>query len=199
MVTPQPIIHINGYPGVGKLTIATALEKLMPGSKVIHNHMLINPVDAVLSRSDRGYQELRRSIRKAIFEPIADNEATFKTTFIFTDFQSTDAIGSGVCKEYETLARDRGCMFLPIVLTCDEDVNLQRLISEDRAEHKKLTDVELVRDFRRKSEIYSFSGNDAALKLDVTYSTAEEAAQEIRHHCELKILEAALKLCEKCA
>lgn len=83
MVAPQPIIYINGYPGVGKLTIAKALEKLMPEAKVIDHHMLINPVDAVLSRSDRGYQELRRLptlIRKAIFKRIARNKATFKTT-----------------------------------------------------------------------------------------------------------------------
>lgn len=88
---------------------------------------------------------------------------------------------------------------MPIVLTCEKDVNLQHLISEDRAEHNKLIDVKLVKDFRRKSEIHFFSGNDAALKLVVTSLTAEEAALRIRHHCEFQMLEAAITLCEKYA
>ncbi|KAK1766698.1 hypothetical protein QBC33DRAFT_83827 [Phialemonium atrogriseum] len=44
-------IYINGYPGVGKLTVAKELEKLIPGSKIYHNHLLIDPVAPLVERT----------------------------------------------------------------------------------------------------------------------------------------------------
>lgn len=62
MVEVQPFIYINGFPGVGKLTIATELQKLLPSSKVINNHLLIDPVAAIHERSDPEYQPLRKAL-----------------------------------------------------------------------------------------------------------------------------------------
>ncbi|CZR59410.1 uncharacterized protein PAC_09302 [Phialocephala subalpina] len=147
MTIPYPIIHINGFPGTGKLTIAIALAALLPTTtKLVHNHLLINPADAILTRSQSGYQDLRRAIRSAVFQSLIHEPATYETAYIFTDFQSTDAVGSGVCKEFEAAANARGGAFVPILLRCEERVNLERLVSEDRAKHRKLTDVDLSTD-----------------------------------------------------
>lgn len=66
---PYPIIHINGFPGTGKLTVAQYLvaDVTPVNLKLIHNHLLINPADAVLHRNQPGYQALRQAIRGAIF------------------------------------------------------------------------------------------------------------------------------------
>lgn len=37
-------VYINGYPGIGKLTVANELTKIVPSSEVIGNHSLIDPV-----------------------------------------------------------------------------------------------------------------------------------------------------------
>jgi broad-specificity NMP kinase len=183
MTIPYPIIHINGFPGTGKLTIATALTALLPTTtKLVHNHLLINPADAILTRSQSGYQNLRRAIRNAVFQSLIHEPATYETAYIFTDFQSTDAVGSGVCKEFEVAADERGGAFVPILLKCEERVNLERLVSEDRAKHRKLTDVELVRTFRENVEIYRFEKVENALELDATGMTAEEAARRVLKH-----------------
>jgi hypothetical protein len=182
---PHPIIHINGFPGTGKKTIATHLERKLSSSglpaQLTHNHVLINP--AKLPRTHPGYQAERKAIRNEYFKPLIEDHNTYGTTYIFTDFQSTDAIGSSVCEEYAALAAKRGCMLIPILLFCDEAENLSRAVSDDRAEHGKLTDAGVVRNLLRNGTVvYRFSADTESLELDVTKLPAEEAANILHQH-----------------
>jgi hypothetical protein len=178
----RPIVHLNGFPGVGKLTIARSLQKQLPTAKLVHNHLLINPADAVLHRTQPGYQNLRRGIRSSIFSALANEPATFNTTYIFTDFQSDDDLGAAVCAEYLATAEARRAVLVPILLFCDEKTNMQRLVSSDRELHSKLTDVELVTHFRREGDVHRFTGHPNYLELDVSNFTPEEAAKRICEH-----------------
>ncbi|OQD92824.1 hypothetical protein PENSOL_c037G02112 [Penicillium solitum] len=171
----RPIVHLNGFPGVGKLTIACSLLKPLPSAKLVHNHLLINPADAVLHRTQPGYQTLRRGIRSSIFSALANEPATFNTTYIFTDFQ--------ISRATTTSARpSRQAVLVPILLFCDENTNMERLVSSDRELHSKLTDVDLVTQFRREEDIHRFTGHPNYLELDVSNFTPEEAAKRIFEH-----------------
>lgn len=55
-------LYINGFPGVGKLTVAKELQKLVPNSKVYHNHLFIDPIAAVVDRSSPHYNAMRSVI-----------------------------------------------------------------------------------------------------------------------------------------
>jgi hypothetical protein len=71
-------LYLNGYPGVGKLTISRELlsvtsipvlnmtdedpRKLIPNSRVFHNHLIIDPAGALFERDDPEYQPLRRAL-----------------------------------------------------------------------------------------------------------------------------------------
>ncbi|KAM0208273.1 hypothetical protein ACHAPQ_010036 [Fusarium lateritium] len=107
---PLPIIHINGFPGTGKLTIARKLVALLApyNGKLVHNHLLIDPAGAILPRTSVDYQPLRRAIRTAIFDTLATSRDTFDSVFVFTDFQSDSDIGSAVMAEYCAMAARRG-------------------------------------------------------------------------------------------
>jgi hypothetical protein len=181
---PLPVIHFNAFPGTGKLTIARILASFFqPASlKVVHNHLLINPADAVLHREQAGYQDLRQQIRSAIFNSLIHAPATHSAAYIFTDFQSSNELGAAVCKEYVDCAEKRGSDFIPIALFCDEETNLKRLVGDERAGHGKLIDVELVKRFRTNSQLYEFDNHPALLKLDVTELSADEAARRIFDH-----------------
>jgi thymidylate kinase len=111
MPAPHPIIHINGYPGTGKLTVAQILTSHVVSTnlKLIHNHLLINPADAVLHRTQPGYQSLRRALRAAILTSLATEPATFDTTYLFTDFQTSNEQGASVCAGYAQAAKHRDC------------------------------------------------------------------------------------------
>jgi hypothetical protein len=181
---PLPIIHINGYPGTGKKTIATHLLPLISPytTSLIHNHQLINPAAAILPRTSPDYQPLRKAIRTAVFDALATSRDTFGSVYVFTDFQSTDEVGSAVMEEYKDMARRRGCVIVPVTLTCEEGENLRRLVSEERETHGKIVDVKLATHFRKIEEIYEWSDNPFHLELDVTELEAEAAAEVLRKH-----------------
>lgn len=183
-MTPHPIVYINGFPGVGKLTIGRHLATLLSplNGKLVHNHLLINPADAVLSRSQPGYQALRHAVRAAIISALIHEPATYDSVYVFTDFQSLNELGKSVCEEYAAATTARGCVFIPVVVTCALDENMERLVSHERAEHKKLTNVDLARKFREEEDVYRFEDQPASLEIDVTELEPEEAANRIFEH-----------------
>ncbi|KAL0944554.1 uncharacterized protein CTRU02_202441 [Colletotrichum truncatum] len=180
---PLPIIYINGFPGTGKLTIAQIISgdssRML---KLVHNHLLINPVEAVLQREQPGYHTLRRRIRSAVFDSLIHERATHASAYIFTDAQTDFENGPAVCQEYERCASERGCDFVPIILHCDEETNLQRLVESDRAAQGKLIDAELLKKFRAGPDLYGFDNNPSQLRLDVSNLSPEAAAAEILSH-----------------
>ncbi|KAK4450709.1 hypothetical protein QBC34DRAFT_424442 [Podospora aff. communis PSN243] len=98
------------YPGVGKLTVAKDLEKLIVGSKIIHNHVtvLIDPVAAIADRSSPYYDEIRTNLRRYFLDIIATSPATKDSTWIFTDSRSSSSVGSVAAQHYEKAAAKRG-------------------------------------------------------------------------------------------
>ncbi|KAI1068561.1 hypothetical protein LB507_004246 [Fusarium sp. FIESC RH6] len=180
-----PIIHINGYPGTGKLTIARKLVEVLShcDTKLIHNHLLIDPVDAILPRSSPDYQLARRSLRSVIFDTIVNSPDTKNSILLFTDFQSNDDIGRSVLAEYLNFADRQGSIIIPITLTCSREENLRRLVSDEREAYGKLTNPELVGNLRDSSEIYQWPDHHPSLLvLDVTELSVAEAVLAIVEH-----------------
>ncbi|KAK8076338.1 hypothetical protein PG994_003610 [Apiospora phragmitis] len=187
---PRPLIHINGYPGVGKHTVARALQTLLAAhalpARLVANHLLIDAANAVLPRAERGYHALRRSLRLVVFEALADGPATRDQVYIFTDSQGTDIVGASTCAEFVVTARHRGCGLVSVVLSCDEGAHLERVLAADRvARGGRMVDASLAKTIREKSRIYRFSelaAEGGTLEVDVTSLSPEEAAMKIFRH-----------------
>lgn len=64
--------------------------------------------------------------------------------YIFTDFQSSDEVGSAMMTEYLAMAAQRKCPLVPVILSCSKEENLKRLGTTERSMHGKLTDDEVV-------------------------------------------------------
>lgn len=188
---PLPIIHINGFPGIGKLTIARKLVALLAphNGKLIHNHLLIDPAGAVLPRSSADYQPLRRAIRDAVFNTLAVSPDAFDSVYVFTDFQSDDDVGRAVMAEYRAMAARRGCTFVPVTVTCGREENLRRLASSKRALHGKLTSAEVVSGIRANTVIHQSRRDLFGMELDLTDLDADVAARKIYEH--------VLEVCEE--
>lgn len=181
---PLPIIHINGFPGIGKLTIARILVDLLKqfNAKLVHNHLLIDPASAVLPRSSSDYQPLRRAIRAAVFDTLAQSADTFDSVYIFTDFQSSDEVGSAVMAEYVGMAARRKCHLVPVILSCSKEENLKRLGTTERSMHGKLTDDEVVSGIRTRQEVHRWPDSPLQMELDITELDADMAARLIYEH-----------------
>ena len=82
--TPAPLLWINGFPGSGKLTVATALTTLDEAIVLIDNHALIDPVEARLPRNHPDYQAERHVERKRAFDENVLNTAMISRVIVFT-------------------------------------------------------------------------------------------------------------------
>ncbi|KAF9770626.1 hypothetical protein IL306_011810 [Fusarium sp. DS 682] len=176
-------IYLNGYPGIGKFTIAKELQQLLSNSKVYHNHFLIDPVDAIVDRTSPGYQEMRTGLRRYVLNEIATSVYTKDTTWIFTDAREDSPVGEIGAKDYQAAAKKRRVPFLSIVLECEMEENIRRAINITRGQtvSAKLTDEKVLRAVLQNEEIYRF-GSETELVLDVTKLSAKEAAQRIQEH-----------------
>ncbi|KAG7416289.1 hypothetical protein Forpe1208_v005590 [Fusarium oxysporum f. sp. rapae] len=152
-------------------------------SPVYHNHLFIDPIDALVERSSPGYHEMRTGLRRYVLNEIATSEYNKGKTWIFTDAREASTAGETGAKGYEAAARKRGVSFLSIVLECEIEENIRRAINPARSRNvgAKLTDETILRPVLEKETIYRF-GNENELVLDVTKLSAEEAALRIEEH-----------------
>ena len=175
---PAFVVYINGFPGVGKLTVAQHLQKLIPGSQVLHNHELIDPVEKHYPRGSAWYQMKRAEYRKERLQPIVEDPKLKDTVFIFTDSQSehNECVG-----DYTDLCLgEHGRRFYSVVLHCEQEENIRRLKMPERGGslNGKLTDVELLKEYRSKWSIWRFEDDDE-IEIDVTDVKPEDAAKRI--------------------
>lgn len=61
------LIHLNGLPGVGKLTIARNLHPLL-GGHLLDNHVVYNPAFSLCELRSPAFYEMVRSIRNVAYE-----------------------------------------------------------------------------------------------------------------------------------
>jgi len=167
------IVHINGWPGSGKLTIAKLLAPML-GAKLVDNHTLMNPAEMLFSRGDPLYRSLRAAVRETVFDHIVRAEPA--ASYVFTDALSDDEFDTAQFEHYRVLAERRQARLVPVVLDCSEDENRRRLEAAGRAERHKLVDVSVLDGLRAKHRLLRF---ERALALDVTDLTVDAAATRL--------------------
>ncbi|KAH7161613.1 hypothetical protein EDB81DRAFT_350073 [Dactylonectria macrodidyma] len=174
-------IYINEYPGIGKLTITLELQKVSPGAKVFHNHLIIDPVAALVDCDSPEYHTIRTRPRRHVLDIIATSRATQGVSWIFTDSRSSDPIGSLAAQDYKLAAERRGAVFIPVILDCNLGENLQKVVAATRTATTKLTDPKLVQWIHQNEVMYRFGGKEE-LQLDITEMTSSEVARRISQH-----------------
>lgn len=166
------VIHPNGWPGSGKLTIARELAARLD-ARVIDSHTLLNPSEALYERHDLAYGTLRREVRELIFSHLWRMDQ--RVPLIFTDALSDDAWDTKMFDEYRALASARRARLVSVVLQCSEEENERRLVSQGRAAQQKLTRISTLRHLRenyrllRPAEVECYT-------LDVSVMTVDDAA-----------------------
>ncbi|KAI0126912.1 hypothetical protein BJ170DRAFT_423619 [Xylariales sp. AK1849] len=176
-------IYINGYPGIGKFTIAKELENHIPDSKVYHNHLMIDPVAALVERGSPHYQAMRTTFRRQILHTIATSEGIKNRTWIFKDSRAFSPVGSEGAEDYRKATDRRGVPFISIILHCEGEEKFGKVTNETQgaASNAKLVDMKMVRTIRDEERVYYFGGAKE-LVLDITYMASTEAARRILAH-----------------
>ncbi|KAE8380875.1 hypothetical protein BDV26DRAFT_289963 [Aspergillus bertholletiae] len=184
---PPPFIYINGYPG-SRETHCGERVMLLPKAKVVSNHFLINAAAAVFDRDAEGYQPLRQVLvhaqHRKVLKFIATAQSTHDTTWIFTDQQSSNVLGSSSARDYQNAAALCGSPFSSIILNRSLEENLQMAAKGDRGRigsNTKLTDPSILRHSRENEDIFHFR-IEYDLTLDVTSLSPSEAAGKVYEH-----------------
>lgn len=168
-----PLIHICGWPGCGKRTIAAILRDRI-GARLIDNHLILNPASALFERGTPDRSALRKRIRAVLYEAAVGLPP--EVPLILTDALAQSDAGTDLIDRSLALARAREAEFVPILLTISEAENIRRLEDPARLGSGKLMDPSILRDQRKRHEVLRLPG---VWEVDVTDLSAQDAADQI--------------------
>ncbi|RSL72436.1 hypothetical protein CEP53_001096 [Fusarium sp. AF-6] len=144
------IIFLNGFPGTGKLTILKEVNELLPVETtcLLDNHLLIDPVVAVISGRSQEHHELCRKIRALIFDKLRERAQRDHTIIMTACLVEDNERDAGVLQEHLDMAREADTPIFWINVHCSHEILEQRVTSAERSQagKTKLTDPILVRD-----------------------------------------------------
>ena len=185
---------------------------LIPGSRFLQSHLLIEPVAALLEREETGYRDLRKALVSVsliirhrplflgrcgflvlaipVLDNVAHNPTLQQRTVITTYYQETLDTRDIDLQEYLASAKAGGRPFVVFILQCSPEENIKRLVGRSSNSKSRLSDADILTDIRQNHYIYSFleqgySSPDVwEYRLDNENLRPEEAA-----HQALKALE----------
>lgn len=169
------VLHINGWPGTGKRTIGKIVADRI-GGRLLDNHVMLNPAEALFERGDPLHASLRDAVREATLEH-AERLAP-DVSIVLTDALSDDAEDTASFARYRRLAERRGSRLISVVLEIAPEENARRLVSPGRSDALKLTRVEVLEAMRSRYLLLRPTGIEV-IDLDVTELSAAAAAGQI--------------------
>ncbi|TLD12539.1 uncharacterized protein PgNI_02962 [Pyricularia grisea] len=144
------IVVLNGFPATGKLTILKEAKKLLPETTtcLMDNHLLIDPVAAIIPDRSPEHHELRRLVRAPIFQKLRQR-AQAGYTILMTACLAEEVKENVQCfREHLDLVRGTDVPIFWVTAQCDGEVLEERISSPERCRgtKTKLTDVHALRD-----------------------------------------------------
>jgi broad-specificity NMP kinase len=170
------VVHINGYPGAGKLTLGRRLAEAI-GGKLVDNHSVYNLALALTEMKSPAYFETLRAVRAIAFQRVL--ELPQAVPVVVTNAHMTDSDwGNENWDAWAELAGLRGSRLLVVVLDCQAEELDRRIASPDRAARRKLTDPAQFTG-ARKGRVLIDRGGDATLRFDTTRLSPEETYSRV--------------------
>jgi broad-specificity NMP kinase len=172
------IVHLNGWPGVGKRTIGAVLAKNLR-ARFFHNNLLYDIAVACTGLDDPERWVVYEEVRAAAYTSLGKLPASEALVM-------TNALRKNAPLELEAwqhivdLAMVRRVPLVPVVLEATPEENIRRLQSSERV-GKKLADPTELRSYFA-SDTLQYPDVRELLVLGVTHLAPEEAAARIEGH-----------------
>jgi hypothetical protein len=175
------LLFLHGSPAVGKLTVAKALLRIMPG-RLMDNHAAIDLALTIFEFGAPGFWELVHDVRCSALNAAAKHRVPLLvTTFCYAE--PDDRVQFG---QFEEIMQRHGGELLPVFLHCSREEALRRVGNPDRVERRKIISGEhLIRELDRY-DLTAVPRPDC-LKLDTGTNAAEVTAQRIVRHFGLDV------------
>ncbi|OQD73612.1 hypothetical protein PENDEC_c014G02069 [Penicillium decumbens] len=168
--TTGRIVVLNGFPGTGKLTILEKAKELLPADTTIllDNHLLIDPVMAVIPGRSDEHHELRRKLRAPIFEKLGERAQEGCVILMTACLAEDNPRDTAFLKKHLDMVRGTDVPVIWVNAYCGQTVLEQRLGSPERCQgiKTKLTDVRVLQDLIREHRLVEPSNSaDGSAKL----------------------------------
>ncbi|MFB9991458.1 hypothetical protein ACFFLM_05675 [Deinococcus oregonensis] len=140
------LFYLIGPPASGKRTIGQLLER-QTGAVLLDNHLWSDPIFRACGVTGHhelpaGLGPLREQVRLAVME--AAKLAPVSVSHIFTNYLTSEAKEEETYGSLSALAKARGAVFVPVVLTCDREELARRINRPERQDRLKLKSAELL-------------------------------------------------------
>lgn len=181
MTTVAPLVHLCSWPGAGKYTIGRALAGRI-GGRLLHNHLALDPANALYDRSEPRHALFRADLRGLIYREALHLPNNIPV--IITDALEETPHDHALFAPTEALAAARKAPLRTVTLTIAEDENLRRLMDPSRAARSKLMRPEVLERLRADCVLLRPTG---AIAVDVTDLSPDAAAVEIVRRLGLEV------------
>jgi shikimate kinase len=168
------LVFFYGPPAVGKLTIAKILQQKI-GYKLLHNHLIVNPIAEVFPFDNLANRLLTREFRLRIVEEAVKSDINLITTFgiagndPFTHI--TDVIN------IVELHKGEICL---VHLSADKETILNRVEDQSRKEHgKNLSKENLTEMLKDNQDMFSKYSKKEHLSINTTELFPDETVEKI--------------------
>jgi hypothetical protein len=170
------LILLHGAPAAGKLTVAKALLRAVPG-RLFDNHASIDVAGTVLDFDAPGYWELVHAVCLSVLDAAARNGVPLVAfTYCYADPDDLPAF-----EQFETVVHQHGGELLPVFLSCPREELVRRVGNPDRAERRKITSAASLDRFLAGCNIAPVPRPNC-LVLHSAARSADATAQEIVRH-----------------
>jgi hypothetical protein len=183
MTPPPVVVQLLGYPGTGKYTVAKALVAAMEAdgrtTRLLDNHASGNLILSLVPMPRSGIPEdvMERIIGVrdhvlATLEQLTPRD----WSVVFTNFPP-NAERAKALDRHRVVAERRASAFVPVLLTCDPEELLRRVVAPERAERHKLVDPSRLQEIM--DEPVPLPPWDDIRRVDVTSLPPAAAARAI--------------------
>lgn len=169
------IIHLNGWPGSGKLTVARDVARKLD-ARLLDNHTLHDVAARLCDRHTPEYWELYYQVRDLAYKRVRALPAreVIVMTNAFTFESDREREGWAAVK---SLAVSRGVSLVAVTLQCSLEENVKRIAS-DRRHHGKMTDPAPLIEWRSTLTLLT-DASVRSLTIDNTHREPGSVADEI--------------------
>ncbi|MDX8349067.1 AAA family ATPase [Cognatiyoonia sp. IB215446] len=170
------LIVLNGYPGVGKLTIGQIVAERLSG-RLLDNHTVYNPAFALTAFKSPAFYAAARAMQ-ALTDDLIDRLDADTPLVLTETLAGSGPWGDECWSRIEKLGQIRGPFYV-VHLLCDLEENMRRIEEPGRASKRKPRDAEMA--LRNHKDGYRLYGDDTKnlLRLDVSDLSPDRAAMEV--------------------
>lgn len=169
------IIHLNGWPGSGKLTVAREVARKLD-ARLLDNHTLHDVASSLCDRHTHEYWELYYQVREIAYtrvRALPPGEVIVMTNALTFESDREREAWTAV----KSLAASRGVPLVAVTLQCSLAENVRRITSESR-HHRKLRDAAPLIEWRSAFTLLT-DASVRSLSIDNTDRGPDEVADEI--------------------